>query len=280
MITAIINDFRRATTFSTNDEVALFRELAIAIVKHSKSTFIDETHGGNVCNVTFHDVLGAPTTCEIADLLILSGSHKSGLRATFWQAKKQATSKWVSATLCDTQLDFRGQLNQWDLLSRRPAISGVGTFHPPKDLLSSFASPSIGSFGIFYERTRTIEVAHSVAEFIACPSPVPKHPTLSINGNLEKYSFYGHEVIAKMSLMPFLDALLHFRIGAQLDPSHISHQWLVRYVRSRVPQKTAPSAVLSLLDNFLGSGINDNDRKDGPSSDGLSVLIVADSEAG
>lgn len=253
MISSIINDFRNSVIFCKANEIALFRALAASIVSHSSSTFIDETHGGNVCNVSFAAATGKTETCEIADLLIISSApNHSRLRATFWQAKKQHASKWLNVTHTGSQLDFRGQFNQWDLLSRRPAISGVASFAPPIDLLSSFGSPSIGSFGIFYEKGSTIEVAHSIAEFISCPSPSARYPTLSINGYLDKYQLSDADVITRMNLCDFLSALFAFRIGALLDPSYPSHRWLVSWARAKVAAGgVAPS--LRVLDNFLGN---------------------------
>jgi hypothetical protein len=273
MINSIVTDFRKSVAFSKADEVALFRALAASIVKHSSSTFVDETHGGNVCNVSFTSATGKTETCEIADLLIVSSepSH-SNLRATFWQAKKQAVSKWLNVTSSGSQLDFKGQFNQWDLLSRRPAVSGVASFMPPPDLLSSFHSSSIGSFGVFYEKNSATEVAHSIAEFLACPSPAAKHPTLSINGYLDKYYFSQAEAITRSDLPTFLSALFAFRVGALLDPLHMSHRWLVSWVRSKAVANAAPDALRS-LNNFLGDEMP-ADNGDSNISSGLSILIV------
>ncbi|RAJ96427.1 hypothetical protein [Aliidiomarina maris] len=139
MKSKVINEFRVNSNFKSDNEVSLFRKLAKAIVKESKSTFIDETHGGNVCNVSFASPTNKQETCEISDLLIVSLCHKTHrFRATFWQAKKQGVSKWVNVTQDGEQLDFKGQFNQWDLLSRRPEVVGVKSFYPPKDILSSF----------------------------------------------------------------------------------------------------------------------------------------------
>ena len=273
MISSIVTDFRSSISFNKANEVALFRALAASIVKYSSSTFIDETHGGNVCNVSFTSATGKTETCEIADLLVVSiAPNHSDLRATFWQAKKQAVSKWLNVTSSGSQLDFKGQFNQWDLLSRRPDISGVASFTPPPDILSLFGSSSIGSFGVFYEKGSITEVAHSIAEFIACPSPAAKHPTLSINGYLDRYHFSQTEVITRSDLRAFLSALFKFQVGALLDPSHTSHHWLASWVRSKVAT-SAPPESLRALDNFLADRAS-ADIGDAKSSSGLSILLV------
>ncbi len=274
MLTTIASDFRSNAAFSKFDEVELFREFARSIVKHSKSTFIDETHGGNVCNVSFVSATSKTETCEIADLLIIvSHAQSKKLRATFWQAKKQAVSKWLNVTANGSQLDFKGQFNQWDLLSRRPAITGTGTFNPPTDLLSCFPSPSIGSFGVFFERNLTIELAHSTAEFISCPSPAAKHPTLSINGYFDKYHFNVNEIVTRSNLADFLKSLFNFEVGALLHPGVPQHQWLVGKVRSKVAAQTG--ADLGALDAFI-SEAGQRVPDDSSGFSGLSVLFIGE----
>jgi len=122
-VAKIVTDFRTNVNFAGDGEVDLFRKLAEAIVRNSKSLFVGETHSATKYNVSFDLTTGVKTRCEIADLLIVSKSVQFPfLRATFWQAKKQKTSKWVSLKSSDQHIDFSGQFNQWDLLSRRPAV--------------------------------------------------------------------------------------------------------------------------------------------------------------
>lgn len=270
----IISEFRNSVNFAKSDEVQLFRTLAKAIVKHSQSTFIDETHGGNVCNVSFVSATGKTETCEIADLLIVSaeGNGTQQLRATFWQAKKQSVSKWLNVTSTGSQLDFKGQFNQWDLLSRRPDINGVGAFVPPTNLLGSFSSSGIGTFGVFHEKGGLLEVAHSIAEFISCPTPAAKHPTLSINGYMDKYSYPFGEVITRSNLLTFIQSLFAFQIGALLEPSNASHCWLVNRVRNKVAAVADPMA-LQALNGFFGHDMQRSDDATA-SFEGLSILLI------
>ena len=275
MIPSIVSEFRSNVSFATCGEVELFRNLALAIVKHSNSTFVDETHGGKVCNVTFTSVTGRSETCEIADLLIISCSANGKLRATFWQAKKQGKSKWLSATTGNEQLDFDGQFNQWDLLCRRPAISAMGSFQPPSNLLSSFTSASIGSFGVFYHRSMIVEVCHSIAAFVGCHNPMVKHPKMSINGYLSKYFYLSSEIITAFTLDTFLIALFDHRIGAILNPVESAHRWLVQYARLKVRRTQGGAADVGALDRFLTDGPPIDDTVGVP-GDGLSVLIITE----
>ncbi|MCE0495178.1 hypothetical protein [Vibrio salinus] len=276
MINKIISNFYSNTRFSSDNEVALFRKFALAIQAESSATFIDETHGGGVCNVNFTSPTNKSETCEISDLLILSYSQLSNeWRATFWQAKKQGVSKWINVAQDGSQLDFKGQFNQWDLLSRRPDVTGVKGFHPPKDILSGFSSPSIGTYGVFYEKGGCIELAHSIAEFISCPSPATKSPTLAINGYLSKYSMYEHEMINTLTLKGFLEGLFDFKIGAKLNSKDSTHRWLLERVRGKLKSQEKLPFVnhLDHIEEFLNHDVSDIIEFDDFSA-GLSILLV------
>lgn len=276
MIQKIISTFYSSTKFSSDNEVALFRKFALAIQAESSSTLIDETHGGGVCNVSFTSPTNKIETCEIADLLIISYSQsQDAWRATFWQAKKQGVSKWINVTQDGSQLDFKGQFNQWDLLSRRPEVSGVKGFQPPKDILSGFSSPSIGTYGIFYEKGGSIEVAHSIAEFISCPSPATKSPMLAINGYLSKYSMYERELMSTLTLEGFLGALFDFRIGAKLDSANNTHRWLMERIRGKLKEqeKLPFEGHIEQIEGFLNHDVSDDIVFD-DFGGGLSILLV------
>jgi hypothetical protein len=273
MTPLIAASFRTSISFAKDGEVGLFRALAVALVTHSASTFVDETHGGMVCNVSFTSVTGKPETCEIADLLVISVLPSGRLRATFWQAKKQGKSKWLGSSVGGEQLDFDGQFNQWDLLSRRPHLVGVGKFHPPSNLLSSFGSAAIGSFGVFYQRGSLVEVSHSTAEFVACHNPLVRHPKMCISGYLAKYSCAENEVLVRPTLESFLDALLTGTIGALLHPAVPAHRWLVDYAR-RKGASTLSLVQRRAIDAFLSNGPRDDNAAPVP-GDGLSVLFVS-----
>jgi len=273
--TAIASAFRAVAKFSSDDEVELFRKLATAIEGGSPSAFIEETHGAVKCNVEFDLTTGTSTRCEIADLLIISRSDFAPFyRATFWQAKKQSKTKWVALGTTDRHVDFKGQFNQWDLLSRRPAITGVPPFAPPSDLLSSFSSGSIGSFGIFYERAAQIELVHSVAKFISCGNPNAKHSVMVANAHIEQYFYNGPEILVRTELLTFLGALLSHEVGAPLDMSNSSHKWLLAYARTKVAATRGTS-----FDRFFDRA-DDVAFTDVPrGNDGLSVLLVDTREA-
>ena len=116
MIQTLVNNIRKSCAFSQDGEVALFRKTAIELTKHIPAIFIDETHGGNVCNVEFDSIKNQRETCEISDLLIVILDNKRcASRATFWQAKKDKKSKWVAGYTGQElgSFDFKAQFNQW-----------------------------------------------------------------------------------------------------------------------------------------------------------------------
>ncbi len=246
MINALIKNIRTASDFSSDNEVTLFRTMATELLKKSKGIFIDETHG-RVCNVTFKSIRGITETCEISDLLIITTDTKQNIsRATFWQAKKESNSSWIKNTTASSIpqgcFDFKGQFNQWELLSYRPEIGHVAKFKPPKTLLSSFDSPSIGSFGVFYAYKKDLELNYSVAEFITSPLPLPSKSSKSkapqtkmhINGKLSKYYYNGEEKIVCGNIYDFFYSLMSNNIGAIIDTNKSEHRWLINYVKEQV----------------------------------------------
>lgn len=168
------------------------------------------------------------------------------------------------------QLDFNAQFNQWDLLVRRPKISGAEKFFPPEDILSGATSSSIGSFGTLYERNGTIVVFHSLAEFLSCRNPNAKHPSFISNGLLNRYKFAHQEAIARVKLRAFLAALFRYQIGSLLLPTSPSDAWLAKYAQSKASQIATQidSDFFSLYDRVPIEGeIN-------PFDDGVSVLLI------
>ncbi len=210
-IPKIISDFQSKISIK-NNEVDLFRQLAISIeANSSKSTFIDETHG-HKAQVKFTSQIFGNTQCEISDLLIVSrNSRTDQYRATFLQAKRE-TSTIASLHNRIRNFIFKGQYNQWELLSHRPNIIGVRDFKPHPELLSKAISPSIGSFGVFYEEKAKVEFNYSVAEYISVASKA-KHPKMIINEMLTKHGIHipfsnaPREVIVRNNLTTFLNAL-------------------------------------------------------------------------
>jgi hypothetical protein len=149
--------WQAAATSQPFEEIPLFRALVRAIMSLSSRFRIEEYHGSQH-QVMFLGV--APwcrktPRCEISDLLIVTYRRypSVAIRMTFLQAKR--TIRLLS--LCPeypsfrSSAVFRANLEQWDLLARRPSILGVPPFDPPSNLLRDAILPSVGSFCVFHK---------------------------------------------------------------------------------------------------------------------------------
>lgn len=156
-------EFRKRTRKKKAGEVFLFRQLQQSFSKLSGKFHIEEFHGTKN-QVRFSGVgswgRGNNARCELSDLLIVtfSKSPKLNIRLTFLQAKYE--NKKIINSL---QTNFKANLEQWDLLSRRPDIVGLGNFNPPKNLLSGALLPSVGTFGFFYNTGKNYQMLYSIA---------------------------------------------------------------------------------------------------------------------
>lgn len=259
-IAAIVRAFQSNANINTDNEVELFRKLSKAICDGSRSLFIDETHG-NVAKVKFDSIINGSDQCEISDLLIVIKDGQSGrYRATFWQAKREKSSKWKDVA-GQNNFDFHGQFNQWELLSYRPHIEGVGNFSPPSDLLSDASSPSISSFGVFHELNGNVEVNYSVAEMVVSSS-ISKTPKMVINEKLSGYIAWDRESIVKQDLRSFLEAIKGFSIGAIINPETRAGEWMLNYIASKCNSRG--------FNDF----IDQSNMENVPAEDGVSVLFI------
>lgn len=290
MVSQIVNEFRRNANFSSG-EVSLFQELARSIVKYKNGIFVDETHG-NTCKVEYSSIRGVKERCEISDLLIVAvNKQRDETRATFWQAKREEKPQWIknsgSQLLGEGCFDFKCQFNQWELLNYRHDIAGLGHFSPPQRLLSSFLSPSITSYGVFYESNGLVDLNYSVAELVASSS-LPKvngkttkaSPRMSINGKMAKYLFGSRERVVCNEINDFISALLAGSIGAEINLLETSHRWLVKYIRSQV--YTAKNEIYgndreAINDLLPEPPDSDSKDQDDYSSGGFSILVVENS---
>lgn len=265
----IIRSFRSVANFSNDGEVALFRHLANAIVQHSSGIFIDETHG-NVAKVEYTSKINGTEKCEISDLLLVMRHASTGrYRATFWQTKKEKHPRW-KVDITDANFDFEAQFNQWELLAQRPIISGISHFNPPSDLLANATSPSIGSFGVFFERNGEIEVNYSVAEMVSTTG-ITKHPRMAINGLLKGYYYAHQESIVRPDIESFLESINDFTIGSLLNPTSKSDQWLAGYINGKCSANSNQDFVDDRWEGPPPDRINVGPSQDG---DGISVLMI------
>ena len=167
-----------------------------------------------------------------------------------------------------SNFDFKGQFNQWELLSHRPTIQGVAKFKPHPHLLKNASSPSIGSYGVFHENNGLVEVNYSVAEMVSS-SAVSPHPRMVINELIKSYENWHGEVLVRSDLASFLSAINDFRVGALIEMTEDSDLWLRSYVNGKSNMNGAS--------DFIDPD-NQDDAIDSE-GDGMSVLLITvDSE--
>lgn len=148
--------FAKESETSRFSEIAQFRALMRAFGTLKDNFAVEEFHGAK--HQAYFNGQGAwardPARCELCDLAILSYSTNGGFhgRLTFLQAKldKDLTQAHVLLGLLGKKIEFKANLEQWDLLSRRPDILPVPPFVAPPELLSGAPLASVGSFGVFH----------------------------------------------------------------------------------------------------------------------------------
>lgn len=268
LISTIVNDFRSTAAFHEREE-GLFRHLAESLKKTTNATVIHETHG-NIALVDFQSQFNSDPPCEISDWLIVSRDKSQNLyRATFWQAKKQSKTKWSKFPSERRNFDFKGQLNQWELLATRPQVEGVKGFNIDPDILAGATSSSIGSFGVFHEVAGEIQLNYSVAELVTAATPV-KAPKLVINQLLNHYCLNESECLVAIDIEHFLDALLRFRIGAYLDLDASPGKWLAGYVSRRCRESDLPDFMEGIVNRTNDISVPDESGEGG----GFSILML------
>lgn len=155
--TALEMAWRSESEKSNFSEVQQFRALMRSFSSLSLPFKIEEFHGMKY-QVVFNGQgsWGRPSArCEISDLLVISyrKSPQFQARATLLQAKK---SNEKHPSLCGgfpnsiPYTDFKANLEQWDLLSRRPNVLPYPPFDCHPEILSGAILPSIGSLGVFH----------------------------------------------------------------------------------------------------------------------------------
>lgn len=176
--------FHALTQTHTFAELPLFRALADSLRLASTHVNAEEYHGASH-QVQFNgdginSRIGA--RCELSDLLIVVYSQKfKTARFTFLQAKSERAFPVIPAGW-----NYSANLEQWDLLSRRPSLAGIGQFNPPSDLLSAAVLPSIGSFGFFYgTASNGFQMLYASADILAPVFPHRvRYGKLYLGGNL------------------------------------------------------------------------------------------------
>jgi hypothetical protein len=206
-------------------EIALFQAFIRAFNAVGTEALAKEYHG-NRYQVTFQQARGAGRStprCELCDVLIINypASDPSSARITFNQAKVSSRPFGCHGIASlGKPYRFRGNLEQWDLLSNRPIISpATRTFQPPSDLLSSSLLPSVGTFGVFYPIGSGFDFAYFVADKLSTlNNGTGRSGTLQWNSPMHQLrQIAGHtEVTGTCCIRTFGDALLSGHVGTPI----------------------------------------------------------------
>ncbi|WP_039035492.1 hypothetical protein [Shewanella sp. ECSMB14102] len=224
---ALKNAWNIESSKSRFSEVQQFRALMRSFSSLKKPFKIEEFHGMKH-QVVFNGkgTWGRPSArCEISDLLIVSYKTKPRFeaRATLLQAKKSnekhtgICSSWPNNV---AQTSFKANLEQWDLLSRRPDVLPYPPFECQPDILSGALLPSVGSIGVFHKVKGTQYDFFYMSADMAEPlsSPTRKHAKLKTKtGNLMRTISGYEECVFTCCLPTFAEALYSLKIGTPIE---------------------------------------------------------------
>ncbi|WP_457857596.1 hypothetical protein [Psychrobacter pulmonis] len=216
---------------SNFSEIQQFRALMRSFSSLKNNFKVEEFHGMK------HQVIfngegswgRAPARCEISDLLIISyRKHPTfQARATLLQAKK---SNDKHSNLCSTSsnlipsINFKANLEQWDLLSRRPNVLPHKPFDCRPDILSGAILPSIGSLGVFHKISSKKYDFFYMSADVATPLSFPKYKhaklkTKPMNSSRNTKGYF--ECTYASCLMSFAISLYNLEIGTPIEPQRI-----------------------------------------------------------
>lgn len=224
---ALLNAWKVESSKSRFSEVQQFRALMRSFGSLNKSFKLEEFHGMKH-QVVFNGqgTWGRPSArCEISDLLIVSYRTKPVFeaRATLLQAKKSnekhfgICSSWPNNV---AQTSFKANLEQWDLLSRRPDVLPYPPFECKPDILSGAILPSVGSIGVFHKVKGTQYDFFYMSADMAEPlsAPTRKHAKLKTKtGNLMRTISGYEECVFTCCLPTFAEALYNLKIGTPIE---------------------------------------------------------------
>lgn len=283
---ALTKAWHKESSKSRFTEVQQFRALKRSFESLKGSYKIEEFHGMK------HQVIfkgkGSwgrnPARCEISDLLIITYQKKSGFsaRATFLQAKRStATHKdlckyWPKSS---APVKFKANLEQWDLLSRRPRVLGHSSFKCHPEILSGAILPSIGSIGVFHKIGLNHYDFFYLSADIANPlssSPKQKHASLQVKSinNARIKKGYKERLFA-CCITTFANSLYDMEIGTPIHDEvgitnkdkqyrNIFRGWLKSVITSHLEPNTSDNPISSELIENLESDYTEFSMKNPP----------------
>lgn len=289
--------FAAESAIATFSEVQQFRALIKSFGALGGHFDVEEYHGPK--HQVFFNGQGAwgrsPARCELCDVLILAYSLNGGFRGriTFLQAK---LSKDKHGNLCKgwpylTDIEeFAANLEQWDLLSRRPDILPVPPFKVRPRLLSEALLPSVGSFGVFHKNPpSSIDFFYSSADALSVVgAPSTKQGKVTTSPNPRQRITNGLlETTFCCCLRTFGEALYNLEIGTPIEPLPATvggngsgpnlRSWIRNVLSFYIEVGERDSILARQLKELLGTQSDQDD--DLPASSPSLILIRSDAAA-
>lgn len=245
-------------------EVQQFRALMRAFSSLKSRFHTEEYHGAK--HQVYFNGHGAwarnPARCELCDIVIVAYRLKPRpqIRVTFLQAK---LSKDRYPTLCAghpthaANATFKANLEQWDLLSRRPAILPVPPFKVHPLLLASAHLSSVGSFGVFHRhRLGNPSFFYASADILTITGvSTTRYGRLSSSSSSPRQrAVFGYTEQTFCCCIPmFGEALYGMKIGTPIDLGAQSPLaiWLSQVLRSVRQEVSADSRIVGQLLEIL-----------------------------
>lgn len=258
---ALGKTFARSFALNANGlgkgEIVLFRAMqkSLLAIARPPQVVVDEYHGATH-QVTFKGSGTYSRTnarCELSDLLVIVYDRQTkDARLTYIQAKSERSVAAHTSGVVGKSLV--ANLEQWDLLARRPRIAAApgawgrqSSFNPPPDLLSSAQLRSIGSFAFFLHGSSGVDIYYAAAsELLRPPRCLSRSGKLIVAADMcqcapipECLSVYGN---AKFGAFLF-GLMIGTPILTSGRPTTASFStWLAAQLRGFAPQSAAPVA--------------------------------------
>jgi hypothetical protein len=249
--------FRSLTKGLGHNEVPLFRAMHSALVGLSGKFQVEEYHGTSH-QVTFTGngfFARTHARCELSDLMIITYSPISlHARLTYLQAKSERATLH---SVCGRS--FSANLEQWFLLSTRPAIVGAGAFNPPGDLLSNALLPSVGSFAFFHkDGAGDFQTYYATASHMSPPAVYSqRYGKLQAVGPCMVVHNAGYpECLAACGNTSFAKSLYRLEIGtpihSTIPQSLATRNWLAANLRFQIQRAQETDRPSGLARELLG----------------------------
>lgn len=238
---------------------------AIDIIHGSKGQVKFTYNGSAISSISTGTVMQR----ELADMLfIVFSSKKSEIRLMYLQNKKGKREDY-----------FKADLLQLYLLHERCEIISSPlpdcTFNNSK-ILKDAVLPSVGSYGVFYQKQKTVDMAYYPANLVFPCSPIGRSVSRYVNYNSCNFSKNQSinnfiESQGEINLENFGNSLIDMKIGTPINNKNDYFRDVVSFLKNN-------STVFSeaeMAKRFENYSDNSKDKK---IFDGVSTVLIFDAD--